>query len=147
MITWKKCLATHEEEQDLSTGPWLGNSFPGIALPSIRALNKWVIIRYGEKWTCALVKDVGPWTVDDEEYVFGDAMPRAQILKGQPCPVKKGTELQATLPDGTLCPKSNGAGIDMFPATAIALGIKIYDNVMVEWAFLDEIWAQINPHV
>lgn len=152
-MNWKKVLGTHEESQTLSTyhsnpkGQWLGDYYSGVALPSVKALGKWLIVRCGDKWTCARVSDVGPWCQDDDDYVFGTERPRAEILKGEPCPRIKGTQLVATLPDGTKCDKSNGAGIDLFPEVARSLGIPIGTNLLVEWAFIDEIWSLINPHV
>lgn len=127
---WKKVLATHEEKQDLSTGPWLGDTFPGVALPDVKALHKWIILRLGDRYTCAQVMDVGPWTTDDDKYVFGTARPRAELGKGKFLPKK--------LSDPKTCPfPSNGAGIDLFPGTAKALGIPIGKNVDVEWRFVE----------
>lgn len=141
MKEMKKVLCTHMEPQPLAIGPWKGDSFPGVALPSTKALRKWVIVRYGDLFTCAMVADVGPWATDDDAYVFGDEKSRAETHKGRYCPLKIGSLALATVPDGnggfvgvTVC---NGAGIDLFPATAKALGIQDGDNVMVEWKFID----------
>lgn len=141
MKDYKKVLATHEEEQMLSSGPWLGDNFPGVALPSFQALRKWVVIRYQDTWTMAQVMDVGPWCTDDSDYIFGEEKPRAETHKGRYCPLKKGALNLASIPDGNggmmgvvIC---NGAGIDLFPATARALGILKGENVMVEWKFIE----------
>lgn len=137
MDAWKKVLCTHEEAQRLSTGPWLGDNFPGVALPSEKALYKWIMIRCGEFLTCAQVVDVGPFCLDDDAYIFGSEKPRAQIYKGQHCPMRKNDdETMATLPDGTPVLKSNGSGIDIFPYTARQLHIAQGINTEVEWRFV-----------
>lgn len=131
---WKRVLATHEERQTLSTGDWLGDHYPGVALPSTKALGKWVEIRIGDRWTPARVMDVGPWCIDDHDYVFTDNIrPRAEKFKGTFCP-KMEEEFVITPHDFTPC---NGAGIDLFPETAKALGIKLSENMQVDWRFLD----------
>ena len=128
MSNWNKVFATHEEKQTLAIGDWLGDNFPGVALPSTAALRKWVEIRYKDHWTCAQVVDVGPWTIDDDAYVLNGARPRAEIFKGEHCRVHDGGPLHQW--------KSNGAGIDLFPATAKALGLNLNENAQVEWRFL-----------
>ena len=139
MNGWKTVLATHEEAQKLSHGvPWLGDNFPGVALPSVKAHGRWVIVKLGDRWTCAQVMDVGPFCQDDDEYVFGTAIPRAQRLVGKPCPMTLADpSSRATLPDGREVETSNGAGIDLFPRIARQLDIPINDNVWVEWKFLE----------
>lgn len=139
---WKRVLATHMERQDLSTGPWLGDCFPGVALPSRNAKKRWIMIRHGELYTCAQVMDLGPWCHDDDAYVFGSDRPRAEKFKGQECVVDmERPEIVATVPDGNggskKAPISNGAGIDLFPYVAKQLGIKIGINVIVEWRFIE----------
>ena len=140
-MKWKKAFATHEEPQILSTGPWLGNAYPGVALPCKKAEGKWVILRYGDNWTVARVMDIGPWCTDDDDYVFGDSKPRAEIYKGQYCPLRKGSSALPSVPDGKggfrqveVC---NGAALDLFPATAEALRIPKDENVFLEWSFID----------
>lgn len=138
---WRRVLATHEEKQELSTGPWLGDTFPGVALPSAHALRRWVLVRYGDRGTCAQVMDVGPWSVADEDYVFRAAKPRAERLAGHPCPTTDDGGEMPTVPDGKggmkIAPVSNGAGIDLFPAVARALGLRIGCNAVVEWKFVE----------
>lgn len=132
--------ATHEEPQITSLGPWPGDHVLGVALPSKKALNRRVVVRYGGNTVYATMLDTGPWCTDDEDYVFGSERPRAEKLDGKLCPLtlNGGT---ASVPDGNGGFKSalisNGAGIDLFPATAIALGIKIGKNVLVDWSFDD----------
>lgn len=133
-------LGTHEEEQQTSLGDWPGDDFLGVALPSPKALKRSIVVEYkGTEVTC-VVGDVGPWVIDDQDYVLGEARPRAEILKGKFCP----RSLQggnATVPDGNngfiAALISNGAGIDLFPGTAKALGIPIGENVLVSWSFVD----------
>lgn len=128
---WKKVLATHEERQELSRGPWLGDEFAGVALPSQSAYGKWIILRFGDLWTCAQVADVGPWCRDDDLYVYGQARPRAELMKGQFVPL----ELRDPSKNNGLI--SNGAGIDLFPRVARELGIAINSNQKVEWKFAE----------
>lgn len=140
-MKWHKVLATHEEEQALALGPWLGDSFPGIALPCRKALKSWVALRYEGKHTFGQVVDVGPWCIDDEAYVYNGAIPRAEAHKGRYCPLKEGSIALASVPDGNggfkdvaVC---NGAAIDLFPRVAKELGVRLGDNVEIEWAFVD----------
>lgn len=139
---WRKVLATHEERQALAGGPWLGDEFPGVALPSRKALNLWVALRVRDRYTFAQVADVGPWCIDDDSYVFGTQPPRAWITKGQACPLHLGGHALASVPDGRggtrPAPISNGAGIDLFPRTAAQLGIPPQENVEIEWR-----WAHL----
>jgi hypothetical protein len=126
---WKRVLCSHEEKQILAASDWLGDNFPGCALPDQKALTKWVEIRYKGNWTPAQCRDIGPWTIDDSAYVLGNARPRAEIFKGEHVRVHDGGPLHELT--------SNGAGIDLFPATAKALGINLNENVQVEWRFLE----------
>ena len=135
---WKSVLATHEEAQPLAGGPWLGDTFPGVALPCHKARGRWIIVRFGDVWTCAQVADVGPWCTDDDDYVLGMCMPRAERLKGLPCPrTLADPDSRATLPGGHRVGPSNGAGIDLFPYTAHLLHLPIGENARVEWRFVD----------
>jgi len=140
-MKWKKVLCTHEEKQVLARGPWLGDEFPGVALPSALALGKWVVLRYQEKWTVAQCVDIGPWCHDDSNYVFDGTIPRAEQFKGMACPTTHLGPAVATVPDGKggfkPAPICNGAAIDIFPRVAKELGIKLNDNVTLEWAFVD----------
>ncbi len=139
MNEWNKVIATHEESQKLSKGPWLGDAFPGAALPDPSALGQWIIIRYGDRWTVAQCMDVGPWCEDDPYWLTGDK-PRAELNKGNLCPIRKDGSGTASSPDeeGDLIPRliSNGAGLDIFPQTAKNLGIPLSLNPIVEWKFL-----------
>lgn len=134
-------IATHEEPQITSLGPWPGDDFLGVALPSVKSLRKKVLVAYQGLECIAEVYDVGPWCHDDDDYVFGPFRPRAEIFKGRVCPVKIGSNIKPSIPDGNggfrEVGKSNGAGIDLFPATAKALGIPLNLNVLVDWQFID----------
>jgi hypothetical protein len=138
---WHRVLATHEEAQELALGPWLGDDFLGVALPDRNALQKQVEVRFEGNSILATVADVGPWCVDDSEYVFGNEMPRAQKLLGLFCTARKGTTICPTVPDGQggmrAAMKSNGAGIDLFPEVARRLGIGLGRNVWVDWRFFE----------
>ena len=139
-MNWIKVFSTHCEAQELAVGPWRGLFFPGVALPSRQALYRWVMLRYKDRWTVAQVADVGPWSVDDN-YWDKEARPRAEILKGQFCPITDGGHTLPTVPDGKggnrTVSISNGAGIDIFPYVAKCLGIKIGENVHLEWRFVE----------
>lgn len=127
----KGIFATLEEPQELSTGPWPGDDFLGCALPDRRALHQYINVYYKGKKVQLQVMDVGPWAVDDHEYVFGDQRPRAEKYKGQACPLRMDGTGHATLPGGAVPEKCNGAGIDLFPEAARRLGLT--DNAIVDW--------------
>lgn len=136
MSEWKTVFATQEGPEETATGPWPGDRFMGVALPSERAKNKFVEVRYKDKIVLAQVRDVGPWCVDDEPYVFGNLIPRAERFKGY----KIKTRLiggETPTDEGRECPVSNGAGIDLFPEVARQLGIGDGENVFVDWRFVD----------
>lgn len=134
-------FATHEEAQDIAAKPykWPGDHVLAVALPSRKALNKVVCVRYKSSTVYCECLDLGPWCRDDDDYVFGDERPRAEIYKGKYCPIEKGKIDLPSIPDGKGGWKpvhsSNGAGIDLFPGTAKALHIPIGENVMVDWSF------------
>jgi N-acetylmuramoyl-L-alanine amidase len=77
----------------------------------------------GRKAVCQ-IRDVGPWLIDDDKYVLGDARPVAE---------PKGS----TIPRGKNQGKtSNGAGIDLTPAAAKAIGLSGMGTV--SWAFVTD---------
>lgn len=114
----------------------MGMIFPGVALPCKQAEFKWIIIRYGSVFTCAQVRDLGPWTEDDTEYVFGDARPRAELGKGAPILKRISDPNSWCIYKGKKV-SSNGAGIDLFAGTAALLGIPLNESVEVEWKFVE----------
>lgn len=103
---------------------------PFVALPSTRALNRFVkLYNPANGLSCyAIVLDVGPWNggvvvkndiqiqTNDDNYVFGNGRPQAESGMD-----KRGR-------------KTNGAGIDLGEAVWKKLGMK--DNTSIEWEFL-----------
>jgi N-acetylmuramoyl-L-alanine amidase len=80
-------------------------------------------IANGRKTVCQ-IRDVGPWLIDDDKYVLGDARPVAE---------PKGS----TIPRGKNQGKtSNGAGIDLTPAAAKAIGLSGMGTV--SWTFVSD---------
>lgn len=147
-----KILATQEEAQETSRsgkkllpigsdGKPHFDFFFGVALPSVKAKGRWIKIRYGDRMCCALADDVGPWAEDDDPYVFDGARPRAEQLKGQPMTTTVDGTQSASVPDGNggfrPVEKSNGGGIDLYPAVVAFLGIPKDENVFVDWAFVE----------
>jgi hypothetical protein len=94
-----------------------------VALPSRLALNRFVTVTnpLNGKTVRAEVKDVGPWNIHDNAYIFGGARPMSESgWKISPSGVMiKGT--------------TNGAGIDLGEAVWNELEMK--DNGDVEWDF------------
>jgi N-acetylmuramoyl-L-alanine amidase len=70
------------------------------------------------------IRDVGPWLIDDEAYVLGDARPVAE---------PKGSKIPRGKNQGKT---SNGAGIDLTPAAAKAIGLSGMGTV--HWRFIAE---------
>ena len=143
MIWHKNILATHFEEQPVALAPytWPGVHYVGVALPHRKALGAKVILKYGKYEVEAVCCDIGPWCLDDSDYVFGESRPRAEIYKGEHCPLNALSGGHASIPDGKggfiEISKSNGAGIDLMPATARALCIVLNENVYLDWCFAD----------
>lgn len=90
---------------------------PFVALPSTKALKKFVHVRANGKSALAIVLDVGPWNIHDDAYVFGGQRPQAE----------SGHDLFNRI--------TNGAGIDLGEAIWHTLGM--VDNAEVEWEFID----------
>ena len=88
---------------------------PFVALPSTKALRRFVRVHNGEKSCLAIVLDVGPWNVNDDAYVFGGERPEAESGKDG---------------YGRL---TNGAGIDLGEAVWNSLGMT--NNGPVSWEF------------
>jgi N-acetylmuramoyl-L-alanine amidase len=70
------------------------------------------------------IRDVGPWVIDDEAYVLGEARPVAE---------PKGSKIPRGKHQGKT---SNGAGLDLTPAAAKAIGLSGMGNV--DWRFIEE---------
>lgn len=91
---------------------------PFVALPSTLALGKFIrVANLANNVTCyAIVLDVGPWNIHDDNYVFRGARPQAETgldTSGRP---------------------TNKAGIDLGDRVWRQLGM--VDNGEVEWEFI-----------
>lgn len=96
-----------------SSGYVIDKIVPFCALPAEKALGRFVSIRNPNTGLrCdAIVLDVGPHHIDDDNYVFHGARPQAESD-----------------------PNSNGAGIDLSEKTWQTLGM--LDNGPVDWVFI-----------
>ena len=117
----KQVFATREGliGQKTASGYIVEEHMPFVALPSRKALWKWIFVHnpLNEKWCCAQVLDIGPWAIDDDEYVFGNARPRSELGISYS---NKGT---------------NKAGIDLSEKVWNLLHMK--DNGSVSWCFIE----------
>lgn len=105
---------------------------PFVALPSVRALHKFVRVTNPKngKQTIAFVLDVGPWNEHDDRYVlqpaaFGLKSPEGleEIRPSAECGVDSRGRV------------TNGAGIDLSESVWLALGMR--DNSAVSWEFIE----------
>ncbi|MGZ3418701.1 MAG: hypothetical protein ACXVEF_24290 [Polyangiales bacterium] len=109
--------------------PWLDDR---PRAHSVRAVlkNRWVAIRRDDVVCYAQWEDIGPFCVDDADYVFGGAAPRN---------------------DGVSCDTGspgNGtaSGIDLSPATASCLGATFELGLFpVDWWFVDDAFVPEGP--
>jgi hypothetical protein len=92
---------------------------PFIALPSVRALGKFVkLTNPANKKSCiAIVLDVGPWNEHDDLYVFQGNRPQAESGKD------------------SFGRKTNLAGIDLGERVWKLLGMT--GNTQVNWEFIE----------
>lgn len=112
-----------------ATGFRIDKKTPFVALPTVDALYRFIHIHSFEtdKRCIAIVLDVGPWNIDDDNYVFGNENPLS---------------MQRIKTDGKTPPKriegdTNGAGIDLSEAVWRALGLPSNGGSgMVEWEFI-----------
>lgn len=102
---------------------------PFVALPSTKALGRFVKIQANGHTVLAIVLDVGPWNEHDDEYVF-QILTNDTTAWGMP-PVRPSAE-SGTDERGR---KTNGAGIDLGEAIWRSLGMT--DNGLVSWEFID----------
>ena len=117
---------------------WVINTeYPYVALPSTKALFKWIKIMnpLNGRWCCAQVLDVGPFNIRDDNYV----MQQATNCPLNPPSLYTGTQQQVrplaevgVAEDGA---KSNGAGIDLGEKVWSLLGM--LDNTQIEWEFIE----------
>ncbi|MDL5503374.1 MAG: hypothetical protein QSU88_09175, partial [Candidatus Methanoperedens sp.] len=70
---------------------------------------KWIKITKGDKSAYAQWEDVGPFEIDDIDYVFGDSKPKNDI--------------------------NNNAGLDVSPAVRDYLGLEDIDKI--DWQFIE----------
>lgn len=116
-----------------ATGDILDRKRPIVALPSVRALDKFVRVvnEATKKSAIALVDDVGPWNEHDDAYVF---QPATQPGAGDVDPttvIRPAAESGASVSGhGT-----NDAGIDLGEVLWAALGMT--DNAPVSWEFVE----------
>jgi hypothetical protein len=89
-----------------------------VALPAVKALGKFVNVRNprNSKETIAQVLDVGPWNINDDDYVFNNQRPLAE----------KGISISGKV--------TNNAGIDL--GERVWKDLEMTDNDTVEWDFL-----------
>lgn len=101
-----------------ASGYIIDNVVPFVALPSVHALHKFVkvINPKNDKFTLAIVLDVGPWNEYDDNYVFKGARPAAE----------SGIDTRGRA--------TNRAGIDLGEAVWNKLEMKDNDNVL--WEFI-----------
>ena len=90
---------------DVAKVPWYDPAHPPRSGASILK-NRWIEVRHAGRTAYAQWQDVGPFETDDWPYVFGDAAPAYA-----------------------------GAGLDLSPATAAALGID--GRGQVSWRFVE----------
>jgi hypothetical protein len=95
--------------------PWFWREFKG---PSISVCkDRWIAIHKGDRICYAQWKDVGPFTIDDWQYVFDHKKPR---------------------------PNRNGdAGLDVSPSVRDYLGLKGMDRVA--WRFVEDAEVPQGP--
>lgn len=107
-----------------ASGWIIDNRTPFVALPSRRALNLRVRVTnpLNGKMCEATVLDVGPWNIDDVDYVFNGARPLAE--QG----IKTNGRMRV---NGT----TNGAGIDL--GEAVYQALQMNGNTEVDWEFID----------
>jgi hypothetical protein len=109
--------------------PWLADR-PDAKSVRAALKNRWVAVRRDAKVCYAQWEDVGPFCVDDADYVFGGAPPRND---GVSCDT-------GTPGNGT------ASGIDLSPATAACLGATFELGLfLVDWWFVDDAFVPEGP--
>lgn len=109
-----------------ATGWKIDAKTPFVALPSTTALYRFIHIHCidTDKRCLAIVLDVGPWNIDDNQYVLTGARPLAE--SGIKTDGK--TRIQGD---------TNKAGIDLGEAVWSTLGLpKLGGSATVEWEFV-----------
>jgi rare lipoprotein A (peptidoglycan hydrolase) len=127
------CKATREGliGQTTASGYIVDRFVPFVALPSVRALHRFVRVNNpaNGKHTIAFVLDVGPWNEHDDRYVF---QPAAFNVPSTDMPVIRPQAESGTDERGR---PTNHAGIDLSEAVWLRLGMK--ENGPVLWEFID----------
>jgi hypothetical protein len=102
-----------------ASGWQIDRLIPFVALPSVKALWKFVRIRNprNDLECMAMVLDIGPWNTHDDDYVFKGERPQAE----------SGTDMMGR--------KTNGAGIDL--GEKVWKSLQMFDNSDVEWQFIE----------
>jgi hypothetical protein len=95
-----------------------------VALPSTRALHLFVRVTnpLNGKSTIAQVLDVGPWSEQDDAYVFDGARPLAE------------SDRKVDRNHNEISGQTNGAGIDL--GEAVWKALEMLDNGIVDWSFV-----------
>jgi hypothetical protein len=108
----------HPGNSITAIGWTIDDSFPFVALPSHKALGRWIKITnpLNGKQCCAQVRDVGPFNTNDDAYVEGGKRPAAEA----------GVSISG---EGT-----NGAGVDLGECVWKLLDMR--DNTQVIWKFI-----------
>lgn len=117
-----------------ATGYVIDRIVPFVALPSWRALHRFVRVRnpLNGKQTLAIVLDVGPWNEADDRYVFQPVTVAPLSPAVQDLPIVRPA---AESGKDTRGRTTNHAAIDLSEAVWEALGMK--DNTTVHWEFAD----------
>jgi len=100
--------------------------------------NQWIQIYYNGKTVYVQWEDVGPWFVEDYEYVFdmtGVTRPRAEKFIGQQVNRHGTYSEQGLIAPAFSRSACNGAGIDISPAAMKYLTGKESNNIRVRWRF------------
>jgi hypothetical protein len=115
-------------------GEYLDDQELYVSLPTtvddaeVRERGVEVFYRATNRKFVAPIRDKGPWTVNDDAYVFGDARPVAETCHNEGTPLPSGSGNNA----GKV--PANPAGIDLSPALFNALGLT--DNDIVDWRWV-----------
>lgn len=119
--------------QKTASGYIIDTVVPFVALPSHKALGRFVKVTANGRTQLAVVLDVGPFNEHDDTYVLQKATAtNEEFVKMDPqVPIRPQAESGVSVSGkGT-----NGAGIDLGEKVWNSLGMK--DNGLVGWEFID----------
>jgi N-acetylmuramoyl-L-alanine amidase len=115
-------------------GPYLNDTDLYVSLPvniaDATVRERGVRVFKGELSAVGKIMDKGPWVVNDDNYVFGDARPIAETCYNNGTPLPSGSGSNA----GKV--PTNDAGIDLSPALADMIGID--GKGKVDWMFVED---------